>query len=174
MSETGIQAVGFLGMALFILSYQLRSNRALFLCQLMGCTVFFVQFLLLGAYTGAISLLVNIARNLFLLKAGDWKWVRGWAVPAALLLVLTGMTAYTWAGWISLLPFAAAAVTTLGYWTDNARIIRGSQLFGSPCTLVYDLLVHAWGGAVNEGIAVISILISIRRFGWKRLGEESP
>ena len=61
MNEYMVQAIGFLGVALFIISYQIRSNRALFLCQLMGCIVFCVQFFLMGAYTGAISLIVNIA-----------------------------------------------------------------------------------------------------------------
>ena len=40
MNELFIQAIGFVGVALFIISYQIRSNRALFLCQLMGCLVF--------------------------------------------------------------------------------------------------------------------------------------
>jgi hypothetical protein len=82
------------------------------------------------------------------------------------------MTAFTWAGWISLLPFASVAVTTVGYWTHNGQKIRLSQLFGSPCTLSYDLIVRSWGGALCEGIAFISILVSIYRFGWKALGEE--
>ncbi len=47
MNEYIIQGIGFFGVALFILSYQIRSNRALFLCQLLGCLVFCVQFFLM-------------------------------------------------------------------------------------------------------------------------------
>lgn len=173
MNEYIIQIVGFLGVALFIISYQIRSNRALFLCQLMGCIVFCIQFFLLGAYTGAISLIVNIARNLLLLKSNDWKWAKSQVALAAIIALLLVMTIYTWAGWISVLPFASAAVTSTGYWTQNAQKIRLSQLFGSPCTLLYDILVHSWGGAVCEAITIFSIIISIFRFGWRNLGEES-
>ena len=63
MNELFIQAIGFVGVALFIISYQIRSNRALFLCQLMGCLVFCVQFFLMGAYTGALSLIVESDRQ---------------------------------------------------------------------------------------------------------------
>jgi len=42
MNDLVVQAVGFVGMAFFIISYQIRSNRALFLCQLMGCIVFLI------------------------------------------------------------------------------------------------------------------------------------
>lgn len=173
MNEYIIQGIGFLGVALFILSYQIRSNRALFLCQLMGCIVFCIQFFLMGAYTGAISLIVNIARNLLLLKSNDWKWAKSQVTLAAMLALLLAMTIYTWAGWISVLPFVSVAVTSIGYWTQNAQKIRLSQLFGSPCTLLYDILIHSWGGAVCEAITLLSIIVSIIRFGWKNLGEES-
>ena len=173
MNEYMIQGIGFLGVALFILSYQLRSNRALFLCQLTGCIVFCVQFLLMGAYTGAISLIVNIARNLLLLKSNAWKWAKSQVTLAVIIVLLLVMTIYTWAGWISVLPFASVAVTSIGYWTQNAQKIRLSQLFGSPCTLLYDILVHSWGGAISETISILSIIISILRFGWGNLGEKS-
>lgn len=172
MSGYLIQSIGFLGAALFILSYQLRSSRTLFFCQLVGCILFCVQFFLMGAYTGALSLIINIARNLLLLKAKSWRWAGGRAALAVILALLLAMTGYTWAGWISLLPFVSAAVTSIGYWTRNARKIRLSQLVGAPCTLVYDLLVGSWGGAVSEGFALVSILVSIVRFGWKDLGED--
>ncbi|WP_300606165.1 YgjV family protein [uncultured Oscillibacter sp.] len=173
MNEYMVQAIGFLGVALFIVSYQIRSNRALFLCQLVGCIVFCVQFFLMGAYTGAISLIVNIARNLLLIKSNDWKWAKSQVTLAAIIVLLLVMTICTWAGWISILPFVSVAVTSIGYWTQNAQKIRLSQLFGSPCTLLYDILVHTWGGAVCEAITILSIIISIVRFGWRNLGEES-
>jgi hypothetical protein len=83
------------------------------------------------------------------------------------------MTVFTWAGWRSLLPFASVAITNTGYWTQNAQKIRLAQLFGSPCTLTYDLIIHSWGGAITEAIAIVSILISIWRFGWNNLAEET-
>ena len=173
MNEYMVQAIGILGVALFIISYQIRSNRALFLCQLMGRIVFCVQFFLMGAYTGAISLIVNRARNLLLIKSNDWKWAKSQVTLAAIILLLLVMTICTWAGWISILPFVSVAVTSIGYWTQNAQKIRLSQLFGSPCTLLYDILVHTWGGAVCEAITILSIIISIVRFGWRNLGKES-
>ena len=173
MSELVVQGIGFIGVALFIISYQIRSNRARFLCQMLGCVVFCAQFIIMGAYTGAIGLVINIARNVILLKANVWKWAKRRATLYVILLLLAVMTAFTWAGWISLLPFASVAVTTVGYWTHNAQKIRLSQLFGSPCTLAYDLIIRSWGGALSEGIAIVSIIVSIRRFGWKALARET-
>ena len=112
-------------------------------------------------------------RNVLLLRANVWKWAGSRAALYGILLFLTGTTAVTWAGWISLLPFVSVAVTTVGYWTRNAQKIRLSQLIGSPCTLTYDVLIRSWGGALSEGIVIASILISIWRFGWRNLADET-
>jgi len=166
-----IQAIGFIGVAFFIASYQMRSNRSLFLFQLIGCLIFIVQFLILGAYTGALSLMVNVLRNLLLLRIGDWKWVKSRITLSAILLMLIAVTIYTWAGWLSLLPLLSVGITSIGYWTNNAQKIRLSQMFGSPCTLLYDAMICSWGGVLNESIALVSIIVSICRFGWSNLAE---
>jgi hypothetical protein len=173
MSELAIQAIGFVGVAFFIASYQIKSNRALFLCQMIGCIIFCVQFFIMGAYTGAVSLIINIIRNLLLVKRAEWKWVDRRSTMLAILALLAAMTIYTWNGIISLLPFVMVAVTTIGYWSNNAQKIRLFQLIGSPCTLAYDLIVRTWGGALSEAIAIVSILFSIYRFGWRNLNVQS-
>lgn len=171
MSELAVQAIGFVGVAFFIASYQIKSNRALFLCQMIGCIIFCVQFFILGAYTGAIGLIINIIRNLLLVKRKDWEWVDRKSTMLAILALLTAMTIYTWNGIISLLPFISVAVTTIGYWSNNAQKIRLSQFIGSPCTLLYDVLIRSWGGVLSETITLASIIVSVIRFGWKNMGR---
>lgn len=171
MSEFAIQAIGFIGVAFFITSYQIKSNRALFVCQLIGCVIFCIQFFILGAHTGAVSLIINIIRNLLLIKIKDWKWVSSKATMFVILAMLLAMTVYTWDGAISLLPLASVGATTIGYWTNNAQKIRLSQFIGSPCVLVYDILVRSWGGVLSESITLVSIIVSVIRFGWKNMGD---
>ena len=169
MSDLAIQMIGFVGAAIFALSYQIKASRGLLLYQLVGCIVFALQFLLIGAFTGAISLTINVIRNLLLYESKDWKWVRCKGTLSIIIVLMSAMTVYTWSGWRSLLPFAATVVTSIGYWTTNAQKIRSSQLFSAPCQLLYDALVHSWGGVLNETVTLISIIISIIRFGWKEL-----
>jgi hypothetical protein len=171
MNEMIIQAIGFIGVLFFVISYQQISNHKLFFCQLMGCLVFCFQFFILGAYTGALGLLVNITRNVLLLKVNDWPWVRSKVTLSAIIGLLIFITAWTWDGWISLLPFASVGITSIGYWTNNAQEIRLSQLIGSPCTLLYDAMINSWGGMISEAVALVSILVSIRRFGWKEMAN---
>ena len=95
------------------------------------------------------------------------RW-KGWiAVFSALTLTIALLT---WNGWISFLPVIGTIAGTIGYWTNNAKKIRLANLVAnSPCMLAYDALVGSWGGVLNESVIMISIVISILRFGWKAL-----
>lgn len=168
------QMIGIIGVVCFIISFQIKSNAALYFTQMLGCAAFCVQFLLLEAYSGCIIVVICIVRNLFLLKINDWKIVRwkGWVVIVITLSAV--VTAIVWKGFQDIFSFLAIAVGTIGLWTNNAQKIRLVNLICcSPCWLIYDVLVQAWTGVLNEIIVLSSILISIYRFGWKNMGDNS-
>ena len=172
MNTLWIQLIGFLGTVAFILSYQVKSNRGLFLLQMIGNALFCLQFYLLDAWSGCLSLSINILRNAMLMKYKDWEWVRWKGWPFVLSAFVAVAIWRTWNGPISLLALAASVGSTFGYWSNNARWIRLANVAcASPCWLAYDMIVGSWGGVLNETITLVSIFISIMRFGWKALGE---
>ncbi|MBQ4465386.1 MAG: YgjV family protein [Oscillospiraceae bacterium] len=174
MNEWFIQGIGLLAVAVFILSYQIRSNRWLFLLQLIGSALFCVQFFLLDAKSGCLSLAVNILRNALMMKYRDWHWVRQKWCPAVITLLFTGVLFLTWNGPVSLLAFAASVTSTFAYWSNSPRRIRMVNLVcASPCWLIYDVIVHSIGGIISESITIVSILVSFLRFGWSGLEQDA-
>lgn len=172
MYDLFVQLIGFAGVAFFIISFQIKSNRMLFIMQLLGSSMFLTQFLLMGAYSGVISLSAIILRNALLIKVRDWPWVKSKWTLLAFLALFTGCFVFTWQGPMSLLPFYAMLGTTLTYWTDNAQKIRlGILLFDVPGWLIYDFIIGSWGGVLNELITLASVLISIWRYGWKAMDD---
>ncbi len=174
MFDVFVQIIGFVGLLFFFVSFQVKSNKKLFVMQTLGCLCFSAQFALLGAFSGSLSVLINIIRNAMLTRYNSSALVRwkGWIVVFSAATTLVALL--TWSGPISLLPVAGTIAGTLGYWTNNAKKIRIANLaVNAPCMLVYDALVHSWGGVVNECITIASIVISIVRFGWSALdGDE--
>lgn len=72
------QIIGILGIICYICSYQIKSNKALYVVQLCGSLMFCIQFFLLGAITGCYSLIILMARNALLsvlvsIKRYGWK-----------------------------------------------------------------------------------------------------
>ena len=169
-----IQLIGFGGILFFLASYQVRSNKRLFVLQTLGCLTFCVQFALLGAYSGCVSVLINVMRNMMMTKYQDYGWIRwrGWvAVFPALSLAFVLLT---WSGPASPLPVVVTTAGTAACWTNNARTIRLVNLtVNSPCTLLYDVLIRSWAGALNEGLTMAAIVVSIVRFGWAALDGDT-
>ena len=172
MNEFIIQGIGIFGMACFIISYQIKSNKALYWIQTAGTGLFCIQFMLLGAWSGLFNLIMIIIRNIMLSKSDKYKWLKwkGWVV--VICAVCTVILVFTWSGPLSLLPFVALVGSTIGYWTNNAQKIRLSNLAcASPAWVIYDIFVGSIGGMLSESITIISILVSIYRYGWKAMGD---
>lgn len=174
MNTIIVQGIGFVGMFFLVISYQAKSNKMLFILQMLGCLAFSLQFALLGAYSGCIATLINIVRNLMLTKYNDCAAIRwkGWIVVFSLASAAAAML--TWNGWVSILPVIAIISATYAFWTNNAGRIRIIVLFvNAPCMLLYNLMVHSWAGVLNETITIVSIIVSIIRFGWKALDGDT-
>ncbi len=150
----------------------MKSNHKLFLWQLFGNLAYCIQMLLMGAFSGAATLVITTSRNFILLQSDKLVWCRSRIILGILLSLLVVTTFFTWNGPVSILPFACGIITTAGFWTFNARTIRLTQLAGSIFFLVYDSIIGSWGGIIAECLSSTSILLSIVRFGWKNLGKE--
>lgn len=165
-----IQFIGILGAVLYFLSFQYKENRKLYLMQFLAYIGYITHFFLLGAITGGISYILNLARSLFL--ASEWKFARSNKMCIVLCCLQIVVAVITWDGWISLLPVGANIATTIGGYTHNAQKIRIANMFiNSPLWIIYDLIIGSWAGVLDEIASEISIFISIRKYGWKNLNE---
>ena len=163
-----VQAVGLMGTVLFFLSYQCKSNRALFRVQLASYVFYTTHFLLLGAVTGGISYMLNTVRSFCL--SGRQAFLKGKWMCVILCTLQMLTLVVTWDGFLSVLPIAANIAATIGGYTHNPRKIRIAGMFiNSPLWIVYNVAVGSWAGVLDELVTEASMVISILRYGWKNL-----
>lgn len=170
----GIIANGFgvLSTVCFIISFQIKSNRALFIMQSVANVFYGTQFLLLGATGGLFNMALQIVRNLLLCRIEEWKWLqwKGWA--AVFSLISLGYMILRWEGLPDILPVIAFSTASFAFWTNSAKMLRLAELVCvSPAWLAYDLISGAYGGVLNELVILASVVVSIIRFGWKGLDD---
>ena len=164
------QFLAILGAVLYFLSYQCRNNRKLYATQFFSYLVYTVHFIILGAMTGGLSYILNLARSLFL--ASKWKFARSNKMCVILCSIQIVILITTWSGWISFLPICANIASTIGGYTHNAQKIRiAGILINSPLWIIYDLIIGSWAGAIDELASMASGIISIQRYGWNNLNE---
>ena len=169
------QTIGFLGMGLYIVSYQFKSNFGLIVSQLASAGAYAVHFLMLGAYTGSILQLVTMLNYCLLTYSRNhrtgWASWRGWKWLASAAFVLA--TVLTWKSTVDLLPCLGSVATTFANWTRNGKKMRLARLFVSgPGWLVYGFVTGSYSSVLCESIGIVSVLISIARFGLKALDKE--
>lgn len=163
--EWPIQIIGMVGTALVILSFQFRGQK-LFVLQMIAAVIFTVHFGLLGAYAGMTQNFLGVVRNA-LLSFDSKKWARSpiWFWLLNISYIVCGLI--TWQNWFSALPIIAMIVSTVAMWNKNGRHIRLAQLFVvSPCWITYNVSVFSISGIATESFNMISVLVSIARFGW--------
>lgn len=163
-----VQSIGFIGTLFFFLSYQCRSNKKLFKVQLLSYICYTTHLMLLGAYTGGISYVLNGVRSVCL--GSESKLLKSKQMCVVICLLQLFTLIFTWNGWISILPVAANIAATVGGYTCNPQKIRIAGMFiNSPLWIIYNIIVGSWAGILDEIVSEVSMIISIIRYGWKNL-----
>lgn len=167
------QGVGILAMLAALLSFQCRSNRRLFLMQMLASVLFSVHFGLLGATTGLLQNSIGFVRCLLCYKS-DRAWARHPLILWGLLLASAVCGAIGYNGPVSLLPPIAMIVSTVAMWSRNGRAIRLTQLCAaSPLWLIYNFSVVSISGVIVECCNLLSVVVSLCRFGWRGEGKQA-
>lgn len=158
-----IQGIGLLGTAAYLLSYQFKSNKYLFGCQIVSCSFYALHFFLLGAYTGFLSSFGSLLRACFLASSIKSLHTKKACIFVCLVQITIGII--TFEGWYSILPVTANTLLTIAGFANSSRQIRIVGIFvNSPLWIIYDVIVGSWAGIIDEIITEISILISIFRY----------
>ena len=168
------QIVGLLVVFFSLASFQLKKRRNIMLFQITASFLSAMQFLLLKSFTGMVLDLIAVART-FVCANNQKRWAasRWWLAGFILVMIVSGV--YTWEGYWSVFAILGSCLSTVALWMKKEKRIRLISLAVGPCWIVYNLIVGAYAGALNEVLAMISILIGLWRLDRKKnLPETVP
>lgn len=171
------QAVGIVAMAFNILSYQQKKQSAVIAFQLVGATLFAVNFLMLSATVGGILNIIGALRAIVFLnkkklRADHPAWLVGFILIYIAVYVCTFTlfgkepTAYNFI--IEFLPVVGMIATTVGFRLKEASDVRKCGLVSSPSWLIYNVSNFAIGAIICEVLSLVSIIVGIIRLDIKR------
>lgn len=157
------QILGVVAVILGFITYQMRSPKALLIVNLITCGVFCAHYLLIGAISGFVLNALGIVRNLVYTNR-DKKIFSSpvWPYVFAVIMLIAGLV--TWQDWRTILMICALVINSVCLSLKNAQHIRYSLLITCPLVLIYDVLVHSYGGIVFEAMSIVSAVIGIIRF----------
>ena len=163
------QSFGVVGLIIIVSSFQCKNNKNFFLLQGAGSFMFFINFLMIGAYAGALFNLTNLVRGLLFSKDDKkvWKLV---ATVALYTFCFIFSLVFAWGEWfdivISALPYVALVIMSVLMWRGNGKHIRYFQFcLMSPSWIVHNIFNFSLGGIICESFNMISVVVSFIRYG---------
>ena len=166
------QAVGLVGIMCSLISFQQKERKWVLVFQMTASAMFCLQLFMVGAITGGCIDSISFVRTA-VFSQNDKKWASSpvwlWVFIAA--MIATGIL--TWQDGWSILPIIGSVLSTIALWMKKPRNIRMISLFVGPCWLVYNLIHGAYTGAVNEALAMTSIIIGMIRYDIIRKSGDS-
>lgn len=162
------QIFGIFGLILFVASFQCKDSKKLVFVQGIGGMMFFINFLLIGAYGGALFNLTILVRGLLYMKKDGKIW-------KPLLVEILFTVAYIYSLTLvkgdvlqivlTTLPYISLLIMSVLMWKENGKQIRYFQVgMLSPAWLVHNIFNFTLGGILAELFNMISVIVSLVRF----------
>ena len=162
------QVFGIFGLLIFVLSFQCKDSKKLIFVQGIGGLMFFINFLLIGAYGGALFNLTILIRGLLYMKKDKkiWKVV---LVELLFTVAYIYSIALIWGDILQIiltsLPYASLLIMSIFMWNESGKQIRYFQVCAlSPSWLIHNIFNFTLGGILAEIFNITSAIISLFRF----------
>ncbi len=166
------QIIGFVAVGVFLLSFQPKQRKYMILLNVTSRVLYIVQYLLLGAFSGAV---LDVLGSVSSIVAGKKhtpfvkKYEKLLLIAINVLMVAAGVTiAVLNKRWIDVFSIVGVLLHTSAFWLTDERKIRWMSLVGSPFWFAYNLLSRAYGSSVGDVLSMVSIIIAMVRHREKK------
>jgi hypothetical protein len=168
--QLAAEIVGFLGLVCSLISFQQKERKMVMLFQLTASALCCLALFLAGSVIGGALDLISFVRTtvfaIFMNSTKKWASSPVWLWLFIVALVVTGI--FTWQNAWSILPILGSVLSTVALWMKKASHIRAVSLFVGPCWMIYNLVEGTVAGAMNELMAMTSIVIGMLRHDRKQ------
>ena len=162
-----VQGVGFIAMFMHIISFQQNTNKRIVGIFMIGSMFWCCHFVLLEAFTGAAITGLGIIRSfVFFFRPRKWASGKFWLYLFCTAYIISGILTYD--SIVSIFPVIASIFITIGFYVTNPKLTRRFALVSSFGDVVYAAFVFSVAGILADSFSVVSIIIAMFRFDFKK------
>ncbi len=180
--EIAAQVISIVAMVFNCISYLQKKKSTLLICQLVGSVLFGINYLLLGAMSGALLNVISIIRAIVFLKkdklhADNILWTAGfiasYLASYALIFTVFGKAPTPFNLIVELLPVIAMIAINLSFRYADTKMVRRYGLVSSPLWLAYNIASFSVGAIICETLNLFSITAGIIKLDVKRTKKDN-
>ena len=171
MLRTAAMIIGYVGMGLLFLSYQMPKKKQIIVLQIAAISIFTVHYFMLGGYTGANMNIIALTKTV-LYYFEDRPWFKNVLFSAfyAVVIIIAGVL--SWQGYESIFPILAMLVHTAAYNIKKEKWFRLSMFPTSPLWMVYAILTGSTPALIGEILTTSSMVSAIIRYDILHRGQK--
>lgn len=157
------QILGVVAFLLTTISLQFKKKSEILGIQIASNVAYMFQYICLGAFTGGVTFIIGIIRNItyYILEKKKFKPNLIVLFIFIILIVLGGV--FTYENIASILPILAVVLWTVVSWQENPKWMRVGEAIICIMWIIYNIYVGAYTGIVTEAIIFLSCVIGIVR-----------
>lgn len=157
------QICGLIILILTVISVQFKTKEKIVMCFVFANVIAAIQYFLLSAFTGAVISVINAIRCIvfYYYKKKEMKPSLITLLIFELIAIISGI--FTWQNIWSLIPILVTVIYTYGLWQDNVTVIRITTGIAGFGWAIYNIIVMAYVGAIQEISQLVSSVIAIVR-----------
>lgn len=163
--------VGLFAVFFYMLGYLQKKKGSILALNLLARLLFILQYLLLGAFSGAV---LDVAGAIATVVAGK-KEASFFKKHLKLVILLVNLLIVGAGVYVILITKEYLGVLSVigvlchvnAFWFDRERSVRRLSMLGSPFWLAYNLLSGAYGSCVGDVLSMVSIGIAMFRYDRK-------
>ncbi len=157
--------VGLAAVALFLLSFQFPKRRAIIACNVASRVLYILQYLLLGAFEGAAMDISAIPSSVLAARKHLPFVTRNrWGILAGVNGFIIALGILVWQDRLSWVPIVGVLLETNAMWFTREKHIRLLSLACLPFWLFYNVRCGAYGSALGNVLAAVSIVSAMLRY----------
>nr|MBQ8245013.1 YgjV family protein [Oscillospiraceae bacterium] len=166
--KTTALIVGLAAVFFFLLSYQFPKRKAIITCNVISRVLYILQYLLLFAFEGAAMDLSAIpSSTLAARKHTPFVQRHKWAILISVNAFVIGIGILVWQDWLSWVPIVGVLLETNALWLSQEKHIRCVSLAALPFWLFYNMRCGAYGAALGNVLAIVSVVMAILRYDFR-------
>lgn len=155
------QIMGVCGALAMMLSSWQKSRKGIFVFLIFDNIFYFLQYIFLGAYSGAFTNVIGLVRTITFSRKGKNKFLRTNYPLIVIIILYIAINILTYDGLTSLFPAIASIIYAVVLWQDEPKRIRLGSSIMLLMWFIYNLCVGAYVGALTEFTLFVSSVIAI-------------
>lgn len=155
------QIFGLIGLIFTILSYQNTKKDKFLIGQILSNATFTIQYLLLGAYSAVVSIIIALLRNFTFLKFSK----KNERVPFIIFLLFEMIVVIfgiiTFDGIISLFPIIITLLFSYATWQNNLKVTYFISFIVMVLYIIFNFYVGAYVSIISNVLELISTIVGL-------------